>query len=127
MVGRRFEVDWPETRPGTGADGPRLSQETKRQIERLTGNHIANRDACVRDDILLGRKNWAGERLLHCLVQRLPPNNPRLPVVTPNYDMLIEYACAKSGDSLHHGVRRRTHSHMELETDAGGPDSQPRC
>ena len=74
--------------------GVGLNPTTKRLIQQKTGDYVAEIDRSVRDDVLLGKKPWVGERLLKALTGRLPPRNPRLPVVTANYDMLIEYACA---------------------------------
>lgn len=82
--------------------GVGLSNETKSRIQQATGNYIAKIDRDVRDDVLLGRRSWVGENLVKALVQRLPPLNPRLPIVTANYDMLIEYACTL------HGIRYTT-------------------
>lgn len=78
--------------------GVSLPPETKNRIKELTGTHVAKRDLLLRDKVLLGSgKKWPGESLLCRLVERLPPSSRRLPVVTPNYDMLIEYVCAKNG------------------------------
>jgi hypothetical protein len=74
-----------------------LCSDTKASIQRETGSFVADIDGSVRNDVLCGKKHWVGERLLKALTQRLPPRNPRLPVVTSNYDMLIEYACASQG------------------------------
>lgn len=74
-----------------------LCPKTKDLIQRATGNYVASVDQSVRTDVLLGKRRWVGERFLKALTQRLPPRNPRLPVVTTNYDMLIEYACASQG------------------------------
>jgi hypothetical protein len=74
-----------------------LCSATKTKIQQGTGDYVAEVDGSVRNDVLLGNKRWVGERLLKALTQRLPPRNPRLPVVTANYDMLIEYACAAQG------------------------------
>ena len=60
----------------------------------MIGDFVASVDARFRDDILLGLKIWVGTRLLKTLVGRLPARNPRLSVITSNYDMLIEYACS---------------------------------
>jgi len=75
--------------------GAGLGDKTKSHIQQATGNYIAKIDHEVRDDVLLGNRGWVGECLVKTLVQRLPLRNPRLPVVTANYDMLIEYACAR--------------------------------
>ena len=82
--------------------GVGLRDETKSRIQQATGAYIAKIDHEVRDDVLLGKRWWVGERLVKALVQRLPPRNPRLPIVTANYDMLIEYACT------YHGIRYTT-------------------
>jgi hypothetical protein len=74
-----------------------LSQDTKTGIQRETGKFVADVDRSVRNDVLLGKEHWVGERIIKALTHRLPPRNPRLPVVTSNYDMLIEYACAAQG------------------------------
>jgi len=96
---------WPEVRKRleevknleAALTGVGLHEETKRRIETITGDFVSKRDSRLREDILCSVKCWPGESLMRNLVQRLPANNPRLPVVTPNYDMLIEYACAKNG------------------------------
>ena len=77
--------------------GIALSQATKARIRRLTGDFVAGIDRSVRDDVLLGRKQWVGTRLIKTLVGRLPARNPRLAAITSNYDMLIEYGCACQG------------------------------
>ena len=74
--------------------GVGLHPATKTLIQQKAGDFVAEIDRSVRNDVLLGKKHWVGERLLKALTGRLPPRNPRLPVVTANYDMLIEYACA---------------------------------
>ena len=74
-----------------------LSSTIKGKIRKITGDFVAGIDRSVRDDLLMGRKAWVGTRLVKTLVGRLPAGNPRLSVITPNYDMLIEYACAAQG------------------------------
>ena len=81
----------------TALTGVGLDDKTKRTIEQLTGDFVAGIDAEVRDEVLLGAKRWAGEELVAALVSRLPRRNPRLAIVTSNYDMLIEYACTARG------------------------------
>jgi hypothetical protein len=71
-----------------------LSQATKAMFRQVTGDFVASIDRIFRDDLLMGRKQWVGTRLLKTLVCRLPARNPRLSVITSNYDMLIEYACS---------------------------------
>jgi hypothetical protein len=74
-----------------------LPPRTKSLIQRAVGDYVARIDGELRDDVLTGRKRWVGESLLDALGRRLPPLNPRLNVVTSNYDMLIEYSCARNG------------------------------
>jgi hypothetical protein len=104
------ETEWPQIQSylesGKSLEdaltGVGLSPETKFHIQKATGDYIAKIDREVRDDVLLGKRHWVGEKLIKALVRRLPPLNPRLPIVTANYDMLIEYACAQ------HGIRYTT-------------------
>ena len=110
------ETDWPQIQSDLeggrsleeALTGVGLSANTKSRIQRATGDYIARIDREVRDDVLLGKKPWVGERLVKALVQRLPPLNPCLPIVTANYDMLIEYACAR------HGIRYTTGFYGEM-------------
>ncbi len=130
------EADWPQVASDLAAGrsleqaltGVKLGQSTKVKIRDATGAYVARIDRSVRDDVILGRKQWVGSHLIRALVDRLPPRNPRLAVITANYDMLIEYACAAQGirctagflgelvrvwdwdgvqDSLHHCRRSR--------------------
>ena len=96
---------WPEIKSRLDA-GQNLEQSltevalptsTKSLIQREVGDYVAAIDRQLRDDVLTGKKHWVGESLLDALGQRLPPVNPRLTVVTSNYDMLIEYSCARIG------------------------------
>jgi hypothetical protein len=73
------------------------SEEAKKKFRQITGDFIAQIDQVYRDALLLGKEVWVGTQLLKALVGRLPPKNPRLPVITSNYDMLIEYACSVLG------------------------------
>ncbi len=82
--------------------GAGLSLETKTKFRKATGDFVAGVDLRHRDALLTGRSQWVGSRLLRTLVGQLPPRNPRLSVLTPNYDMLIEYACSA------HGIRFTT-------------------
>ena len=73
-----------------------LTESLQNEIARRTATFVAKKDAAVRDDVLTGKTTWVGEALLQQLMRSLSPTWPRLPVVTPNYDMLIEYACSKA-------------------------------
>jgi hypothetical protein len=97
-----------------------LPDSTKFCIQGEVGDYVAMIDGQLRDDVLTGRKPWVGESLLNALGQRLPPVNPRLTVVTSNYDMLIEYSCAKSGlryTSGHVGEVIRTWNWQQAQDD----------
>jgi hypothetical protein len=79
---------------GTGAG---LAPATKAKFRKVTGDFVAKVDRGFRDRLLTHQKQWVGTRLLKTLIGRLPPRNPRLSVITSNYDMLIEYACSAHG------------------------------
>ena len=100
--------------------GLTLPARTSSLIRKEVGDHVAAIDGKHRDDVLMGRNRWVGEPLLNALGQRLPPANPRLPIVTSNYDMLIEYSCAKSGlryTSGHVGGMIRTWNWQQAQAD----------
>jgi len=88
-----------------------LTESLQNAIARHTSAFVAQKDAALRDDVLTGKKEWVGELLLKQLIRGLSPTWPRLPVVTPNYDMLIEYACSKANipyiTGYHGGIIRR--------------------
>ncbi len=73
------------------------AQTLQDEIAKHTKRFVANKDAILRDEVLTGKKIWVGEPLLQLLMRGLSPTWPRLPIVTSNYDMLIEYACSKAG------------------------------
>ncbi len=91
--------------------GINLTGSLQNEIASHTALFIAKKDAALRDDVLLGKKTWVGELLLQRLMRGLSPTWPRLPVVTPNYDMLIEYACSKANipyiTGYHGGIMRQ--------------------
>lgn len=99
------DPDWPQIQSQLNSGqtleqaltGVGLSESTKSHIQRASGDYIGRIDEELRDDVLLGKRHWAGESLVKALVHRLPPLNPCLPIETANYDMLIEYACARLG------------------------------
>ena len=90
-----------------------LNESLQNEIARSTAKFVAEKDAALRDDVLTAKnkKIWVGELLLQQLMRGLSPTWPRLPIVTPNYDMLIEYACSKSNipyiTGYHGGIMRR--------------------
>ena len=88
-----------------------LTEHLQNEIARQAAAFVAQKDAKLRDDVLTGKKIWVGEPLLKQLMAGLSPTWPRLPLVTPNYDMLIEYACSKANipyiTGYHGGMIRR--------------------
>ena len=94
----------------TALKGITLKEPLQNEIAGCTAEFIVKKDAALRDDVLLGKKTWVGEPLLQRLMRDLSPTWPRLPVVTPNYDMLIEYACSKANipyiTGYHGGIMR---------------------
>ncbi len=64
------------------------------EIAKQTAKFVSKKDAELRDEVLSGNKTWVGTSLVLQLMRGLSPVWPRLPIVTPNYDMLIEYACS---------------------------------
>ena len=95
----------------TALTGINLTEPLQIEIAKCTAEFVAKKDAALRDDVLLGKNTWVGEPLLKQLMRGLSPTWPRLPVVTPNYDMLIEYACSKANipyiTGYHGGIMRR--------------------
>ncbi len=95
----------------TALTGIYLTESLQYEIARYTADFVAKKDAVFRDDVLTAKKTWVGEPLLRQLMRGLSPTWPSLPVVTPNYDMLIEYACSKANipyiTGYHGGIMRR--------------------
>jgi len=95
----------------TALTGINLTEFLQNEIARHTAAFVAQKDEALRDDVLTAKKTWVGEPLLQQLMRGLSPTWPRLPVVTPNYDMLIEYACSKANipyiTGYHGGIMRR--------------------
>ncbi len=95
----------------TALTGINLTESLQNALARHTAVFVSQKDAALRDDVLTANKTWVGELLLRQLMRGLPPTWPRLPVVTPNYDMLIEYACSKAYipyiTGYHGGIMKR--------------------
>ena len=95
----------------TALTGITLAESFQNEIAKHTADFVAQKDEALRDDVLTGKKTWVGEPLLQQLMRGLSPTWPRLPVVTSNYDMLIEYACSKANipyiTGYHGGIMRR--------------------
>ncbi len=88
-----------------------LTESLQNEIAKHSAAFVAQKDAALRDGVLIGKKTWVGEPLLKQLMRGLSPTWPRLPIVTPNYDMLIEYACSKANipyiTGYHGGIMKR--------------------
>jgi len=80
----------------TALTGINPTETLQKIIAQYTSEFVAKTDAELRDGVLTGTRPWVGGSLLQQLIRGLSPTWPRLPVVTPNYDMLIEYACSKA-------------------------------
>ena len=95
----------------TALTGINLSESLQNKVAEHTATFVAEKDRALRDKILTGEQAWVGMPLLQQLMRGLSPTWPRLPVVTPNYDMLIEYACSKANipyiTGYHGGIIRR--------------------
>jgi len=70
--------------------GPRMSTSLGDAIAEHVAGFVAKEDAQVRNNILVAEKSWPAAKLLKKLVDACST----LPVITPNYDMLIEYSCS---------------------------------
>lgn len=103
----------------TALTGISLNECLQNKIARCTAAFVTQKDAALRDDVLTSKKTWVGEPLLQQLMRGLPPTWPRLPIVTPNYDMLIEYTCSKANipyiTGYHGGIIRRQDWSMARE------------
>lgn len=72
-----------------------LDEELIRTIIEITGNLISNLDKQYMIEILKGSVVWSATEFFKKLVDGLPESDPTLSVITPNYDMLAEYAFEK--------------------------------
>lgn len=64
-----------------------------KMITKITGSFIASVDRDYAFQIAQGNTEWPATCFLKKLVDTLPEGDPILHVLTPNYDMLFEYAC----------------------------------
>lgn len=62
-------------------------------ITGATARFVATVDREYSFRIAGGEKTWPASRLMDRLVRTLPEGDPVLHVVTPNYDLVFEYAC----------------------------------
>lgn len=62
-------------------------------LTEITGSFVAGLDQEFAYQIAQGMTEWPANRLLKKLVDTLPEGDRILHALTPNYDMLFEYAC----------------------------------
>ena len=74
-----------------------LDQNLVEKITEVAGGFIskASHDCCLK--IVNGKSEWPAGELLKVLVDTLPEADRILNVVTPNYDLVMEYACEHIG------------------------------
>lgn len=65
------------------------------RVINITGGFVASVDSEYSYKILSGDSKWPAINLIKKLLGSLTPDCPYLPILTPNYDMLFEYACCK--------------------------------
>ncbi len=74
-----------------------------KKITKITGDFIASIDREYAYKIANHDIEWPAARLMKKLVDTLPESDPILHALTPNYDMLFEYACDNIGISYTNG------------------------
>jgi len=81
-------------------------------VTGITGSFVAETDREFAFRIAQGSAEWPATRLLKRLVDTLPEGDRILHALTPNYDMLFEYACDYEGipyaNGFSGGVERKT-------------------
>ncbi len=86
-------------------------QDLLKILTEITGASIAEVDKNYAFRIACEKTQWPAIRILKKLVETLPEGDRILHVLTPNYDMLFEYACDVAGipytNGLFGGVERR--------------------
>ncbi len=80
-------------------------------VTETTGSFVAKTDREFACQIAQGNVEWPATRLLKKLVDTLPEGDRILHALTPNYDMLFEYACDYCGipytNGFSGGIERR--------------------
>ena len=80
-------------------------------VTEITGSFVGAIDRELACQIAQGEVEWPAARLLKKLVDTLPEGDRILHALTPNYDMLFEYACDFAGipytNGLFGGIERR--------------------
>lgn len=83
-----------------------------KMLTDITGYFIASVDRHYSYEIANGSVEWPAIVFIKKLVDTLSENDPVLHVLTPNYDMLLEYSCEHHGvvysNGLFGGVEKRT-------------------
>lgn len=81
-------------------------------VTAITGSFVATADRDLACQIAQGTAEWPAARLLKKLVDTLPEGDRILHALTPNYDMLFEYACDFAdipyANGLFGGIERKT-------------------
>lgn len=72
-------------------------QDLLKAVTEFTGSFIAGIDQEFAYQIAQGSAKWPAIQLVKKLVDTLPEGDRILHVLTPNYDMLCEYACDYAG------------------------------
>lgn len=70
-----------------------IDKDLLKTITDITGAFVANIDREYACQIANGNSEWPAARLLKKIVDTLPEGDRILHVLTPNYDMIFEYAC----------------------------------
>lgn len=70
-----------------------LSQEMEQSIMAITANFLISSETKIIEEVVAGKKTLRFSRLIPHL---LKPNTG-IPIITPNYDRLVEVACEQGG------------------------------
>lgn len=89
-----------------------IDQDLLKVLTEITGSFVAAIDQEFAYKIAQGTAEWPATRLLKKLVDTLPEGDRILHALTPNYDMLFEYACDFADipytNGLVGGIERKT-------------------
>jgi hypothetical protein len=84
-------------------------------ITKITGDFVASVDRDYACQISQGSVEWPATSFLKKLVDSLPEGDRVLHALTPNYDMLFEYACDFGGISYTNGFSGSVQRKMDWE------------
>jgi len=79
-------------------------QDLLKMLTDITGYFIASVDRQYSYDISKGSVKWPAITFIKKLVDTLSESDPVLHVLTPNYDMLLEYSCEYHGVAYSNGL-----------------------